>query len=128
MASSLEEKIEEAIFQGVLRRYLYSKEVLWSTLFPDINRAYRNRRVDFYFKHLGLIIEAQGVQHYSPTAFDGNEELVVGRFDNQIKRDNLLRRLAEENSYTLIEVPYYVKNITEFLNNKVEECFNVRDN
>lgn len=66
-----------------------------------------NLELDCYNDDLKLALEYNGAQHYKYTPyFHKNKE----SFLNQQYRDELKRRMCEDNGITLIEVPYTVKN------------------
>ncbi len=58
-----------------------------------------------------------GAQHYKFIPhFHKNKEA----FRNQQYRDELKRRMCDDNNVTLIEVPYTVKDIPTYLYNKLK--------
>lgn len=66
-----------------------------------------NLELDCYNAELRLAVEYSGAQHYKYIPyFHKNREA----FLNQKYRDELKRRMCRDNSITLIEVPYTVKN------------------
>ena len=66
-----------------------------------------NLELDCYNDDLKLALEYNGAQHYRYTPyFHKNKE----SFLNQQYRDELKRRMCEDNGITLIEVPYTAKN------------------
>lgn len=79
-----------------------------------------NLELDCYNDTLKLGVEYNGQQHYKFTSFfHRNVEASV----NQKYRDELKRRMCEENGITLIEVPYTIKlnDIGPFLNLKLKQ-------
>jgi hypothetical protein len=82
-------------------------------------RGSYNLEIDCYSPKLKLGVEYNGIQHYKFTPhFHKNYEA----FRNQQYRDELKRRMCNENNVTLIEVPYTVKNkdIPAFLFEKLK--------
>jgi hypothetical protein len=78
-----------------------------------------NLELDCYSPELNLAVEYNGQQHYKFIPFfHKNKEA----FYNQKYRDELKRRMCEDNMITLIEVPYTVKveNIQKYL---IQELF-----
>ncbi len=72
-----------------------------------------NQRYDVWIPSLKVAIEYNGKQHYEYVAFfhkGGKSDLI-----NQKKRDIKKRKLSLENDIKLIEIPYTVKNIENFL-------------
>ena len=53
----------------------------------------------------------QGIQHYEPVDRFGGEE----GFKIQVKNDNFKRKFCEENKIKLIEIPYYIEDLEEYL-------------
>lgn len=79
-----------------------------------------NLEIDCFNPSLKLGVEYNGQQHYSYTSFfHQNKEASF----NQKYRDELKRRMCEENGINLIEVPYTVKlnDIGRFLNFKLKQ-------
>lgn len=69
-----------------------------------------------------ILIEYQGEQHYYPIDFDGKgEEVAKEKFEKQKINDNIKRKYCETNNITLIEIPYWIKNINIFLDNLLED-------
>lgn len=67
-------------------------------------------------KVVGLI-EYQGIQHYKPISIFGGEEA----FKIQCEKDYIKRKYAKDNNIPLIEVPYYEKNVNDFLINEISK-------
>lgn len=68
--------------------------------------------LDCYNENLQLAVEYQGRQHYVFTPhFHKNYET----FLNQKYRDELKRILCSQNNVDLIEVPYYIEDIEDYL-------------
>lgn len=64
-------------------------------------------------------IEYNGKQHYEPIEYFGGEK----QFKNQKRRDNIKRKFCKKNNIKLIEIPYWVEDIEDFLKtnlNKIE--------
>jgi hypothetical protein len=81
-----------------------------------------NLELDCFNADLGLAVEYNGQQHYRFTPyFHKNKEA----FHNQMYRDETKRRLCRENGIVLIEVPYTVTNIEDFLKKQLDEKFNL---
>lgn len=73
---------------------------------------------DFMIDDSDTIIEYQGAQHYEPIEYLGGYK----KFESQVKRDNIKLNFAENNGYTLIEVPYYLdtyKKVRNYLEKKL---------
>ena len=59
--------------------------------------------LDFYLPDYNIAIECQGIQHFKPLKIFGGEE----GFKSQIKRDELKKKLSEENGIKLL---YFAKS------------------
>lgn len=74
----------------------------------DINRSFR---IDFYLPDYNMFIEYNGEQHYVPKEYFGGQL----KFQEQIKRDEMLREYCKINKINLIEISYK-ENIKKVLN------------
>lgn len=79
-----------------------------------------NLELDCFNQTLKLAVEYNGQQHYSFTSFFHKN---VEASTNQKYRDELKRRMCQENGITLIEVPYTIKlhDIGPFLHLKLKK-------
>ena len=66
--------------------------------------------LDGYSRNLGLAFEYQGFQHYEPSFMYSPEE-----FAWQQQKDREKRVLCEIHKVILIEVPWMVRNLPEFV-------------
>lgn len=64
---------------------------------------------------LMALVEYQGMQHYEPIEFFGGKE----SFEYQQKNDNIKRNYCNINNIPLIEIPYTVENIEEYLDKQL---------
>ena len=75
--------------------------------------------LDFYLPERNMAIECQGIQHFEPIDFAGKGKRWANKlFKDNIKRDELKRRLCEENGIKIIYVDYKEK-VKEQLENKI---------
>ena len=91
---------------------------------PDIlknNVTGHNLEIDLYNEELKLGIEYNGQQHYKYCkGIHKNYE----HFQTQKYRDEIKKHLCKDNDITLIEVPYWEKDIESFLyNNLISKGF-----
>ena len=72
---------------------------------------------DFYLTQLETLIECQGMQHYRPIRWSKNTSIKQAEqnFQDLLHRDRIKKAWAGRNGYTLIVVPYTIKNIASFL-------------
>jgi hypothetical protein len=69
----------------------------------------RAMEIDAYYPPLRLGIEYNGAQHYIfPNKFHPDTKKGKEDFDSTVLRDQLKRRLAEEQGVRIITIPYYV--------------------
>lgn len=78
----------------------------------------KNLELDCYNRELGLAVEFNGIQHYKFTKRFHSSQ---GDFNEQKYRDVIKRQACKERGITLIEVPYYEKNISGFLSQKLAQ-------
>lgn len=76
---------------------------------PETNRCLE---LDFYCENLKIAIEVQGYQHYT---YPNHYHKTDVDFQNQIKRDELKKKLCQENNITLVCVSVD-NNFDEILN------------
>lgn len=69
----------------------------------------------FNNNELFALIEYQGRQHYEYIDFFGKN----GGFEKQQKRDAIKKKYCVKNHIPLIEIPYTIKDIEKFLENKI---------
>lgn len=76
---------------------------------------------DFYLPDYNVLIEYQGLQHYSPSIkFGGEEAFKIRQYHDQIKRDYCIK-----NKIKLLEIPYwYFDNIEKMLKDKLKKEVN----
>ena len=60
-------------------------------------------RYDFYLPEYNILIEFDGIQHFSPNHFYGGEE----EFEKRKSYDKYKNQYALEHGYTLIRIPYF---------------------
>lgn len=106
------------------RRFL---ETIFQVPFPKARPDFlknpvtgNNLELDCFNPTLKLGVEYNGQQHYSYTSFFHKN---VEASTNQKYRDELKRRMCQENGITLIEVPYTIKlnDIGPFLHLKLKQ-------
>lgn len=71
-------------------------------------------KVDFYLPDLHIYIEYNGEQHYRPVEYFGGQKA----FEDQQKRDALVRNYIAQLQEKLLEIPYYQFNEIEVILNK----------
>lgn len=86
-----------------------------------INITGYKMELDMYNKELQIGIEYQGIQHYEENLFFHRKS---GSFQEQLEKDKLKRELCKENGVFLIEIPYYEKNINNYLCKVLYHYFN----
>lgn len=101
-----------------IKKYLQKKHIKFKPQY----RTIINKRIhifDFAIidkKGVKIFIEYDGEQHYKPISIFGGEE----GFKERQKRDKEKDIFCKVNNILLIRVPYYEKNINNFLNQKLK--------
>nr|DAF97041.1 MAG TPA: restriction enzyme [Siphoviridae sp. ctg6c78] len=77
---------------------------------------------DFYLPEYNLMIEYDGIQHYEPMRFHGeNSEENLLDFKKQQRRDKIKDKYCEDNNINLLRIPYWeTKNIETIINNHLQ--------
>lgn len=99
--------------EELIKHYLDKKGIKYSQEKPVFDTGLR---FDFYLEDLNIVIEFQGKQHYEPVAHYGG----YGTFRKQQHRDEKKRLYCREYCIGLIEIPYYVPDIIDFLERRME--------
>ena len=74
--------------------------------------------IDFYLPKYKCFIEFHGQQHYYPVDFGmSDKSKIIEKFNNQVKRDILLRQYCSDNNITLIEIKYDILDIKSYIIN-----------
>lgn len=88
----------------MIREYLEDNSIKYISQFkPNNLKDKRNLSYDFYLPDNNVLIEYQGIQHYEPRPFFGEEY-----FKTQVKHDRIKKEFANANGYHLICIPYSV--------------------
>lgn len=84
----------------------------------------KNLELDCYNHRLRLAVEYNGIQHYKfPNYFHKSKE----EFIQQVRRDDLKRRLCDEHGVYLIVVPYTKKdNLEQYLKQEYERYLQLK--
>ena len=80
-------------------------------------------RYDFILEKYNMVIECQGIQHEKAVRFYNavTQEEAEKKFKEQLLRDELKRKYAEEHGIDLLYIWYYeLDNIPEILKNKLK--------
>ena len=74
---------------------------------------------------LVAIIEYQGRQHYEPVDFAGKgEEWAINNLKEIKKRDQVKRDYCLDNGISLIEIPYWMKDVESYLEEQMDKIIN----
>lgn len=100
--SKCRESKGELFVEDILKQLKISYQTQYKIGFKGIYM-----KVDFLveFNNKKFIIEYNGQQHYIPVKYFGGEL----KFEQQVKRDNILRQYCLQNDITLIEIKYDMK-------------------
>ncbi|ANH50535.1 homing endonuclease [Staphylococcus phage pSco-10] len=102
-----------------VEKYLNSRDIKFETQKKFSDLVYkRNLSYDFYLPELNILIEYNGAQHYMPIDSFGGKEA----YEQQVIKDNIKRKYANEKGYKLIEIKYtekYYNTIARYLDKKL---------
>lgn len=103
-----------------LRTIFKNCSVEFKTIKDSTLSFQKSLRVDFYikYKNLEIIVEYNGLQHYAPVNFSGDNIRSIKNFERQQKRDEWLRQYCKENNIVLIEIDgrlYKGNSISDYL-------------
>lgn len=101
-----------------IRVYLENKHIdyVQEKSFDDLR--YRSKlRFDFYLPTYRIAIEYDGLQHFKPVNFSGNNKNdYIKIYEEQLKRDKLKNLYCEKNKILLIRIKYN-ENVASILDN-----------
>lgn len=97
----------------------FEREKMFSTC-----RDKRKLPFDFCFSVSGIdfLCEYDGIQHFKETKYYSST-----RLEGVKRRDSIKSKWASDNGYSLIRVPYTVKDVGGFLSEKIQEHVNKGD-
>lgn len=84
--------------------------------FPDL-KYIANLRCDFYLPLHNLVIEYNGIQHYEALEIFGG----LSGLESTIKRDNAKRKFLKESNISILEIPYFIKDIEALILDWVDQ-------
>lgn len=102
--------------EKAVAKYLKGAKIKFNEQVP-LKIGNRQLYLDFQLED-GTIIEYNGRQHYEYTPYFHKSE---SDFIRQCERDKDLRNYCQKNNVKLIEIPYSIVNIDEYLNQKLCE-------
>ena len=76
---------------------------------------------DFYLSEYNILIEFDGKQHYIPVNFYGCSDEQAQKIHLElIKNDKIKNKYCDDNNIHLIRIPYTIKNVEKYLNDKLK--------
>jgi len=109
-----QKKITESHGEKKCREFL---ENYFSLSFPKVRPKFLNGlELDCYNENLRLAIEYNGIQHYKYTPFFHK---TPRDFLSQIERDRIKKKICAQNNIFLISVPYTVRDIPQYIQEKL---------
>lgn len=109
--SSYERKFEEHLIQNNIK---YKSEYRFNGC-----RDIKPLPFDFYLTQYDCLVEIDGMQHFEPVAFNGDQKDAEKRFALQKKHDKIKQVYCANNNIPLLRVPY-----TWFMDDTWQEKFN----
>lgn len=97
----------------IVKRYLDKKGISYV---QEKQVGNTRMRFDFFLDELNIVIEYQGKQHYEPVKIYGGWK----GLEDQQERDCEKRQYCRDHLIGLIEVPYYIPDIEDYLNRRIE--------
>lgn len=104
-----------------IRNYLNSNSIKYipQKKFQDLkDKTYLS--YDFYLPDYHILIEYQGIQHYTSSEYFGGDK----QLEKQQEHDNLKRRYAKDNGYRLLELKYTLNTqelVDKYLKRRIKD-------
>jgi hypothetical protein len=98
----------EALVRDILTKHRLEFEE--QKKFPDL-KYIANLRCDFYLQSQNLVIEYNGIQHYEALEIFGG----LSGLESTIKRDNAKRNFLKKSNISLLEIPYFTKDVESLI-------------
>jgi len=99
--------------ESQIKKYLEKvvSDLKCQTDFSKISKSLLHKGiiVDFWIPSLNCVIEVHGIQHYKPSGFGRDKVQTQIAFNNQINRDEKLKKLCIQYNLNYIEIPYTEK-------------------
>lgn len=86
--------------------YLIEHKIVFKTEYSFGDDVVKTLRFDFYLPFQQICIEYDGEQHYSPVAFDGDNETAYAKFQQCQINDAIKNQYCNDKNITLIRIPY----------------------
>lgn len=104
-----------------IRNYLNSNSIKYipQKKFQDLkDKTYLS--YDFYLPDYHILIEYQGIQHYTSSEYFGGDK----QLEKQQEHDRIKRRYAKDNGYRLLELKYTLNTqelVDKYLNRRIKD-------
>ena len=96
-------KCNKSLGEIKIRQWLIRNEYLFEEQKTfDGCKSKKSLSYDFFLPEVSVLIEYQGIQHYTPVDFFGGEDALR----EQQERDNIKRMYAQKHGYRLLEIDY----------------------
>jgi len=101
--------------EGMAQNYLQSKNICFIREYTYTDC--KNKAVlpfDFYLPDYKVLIEVDGIGHYKPTKFNGNESIAQPTYEATVHNDNIKNKYCETNNIPLLRIPYWSFDTLEY--------------
>jgi len=117
----------QSSIEGMTQNFLQSKEIAFirEHTYPDC----KNKAVlpfDFYLPEYNALIEVDGIGHYKPTNFNGNESIAIPTYEATVQNDSIKNTYCEKNNIPLLRIPYWSFDSLEY-QDKINNFLSIGD-
>ena len=116
-------KSEQLVYEYACKLYKKSNVIYQHRPF-FLRSNHGQMSYDVFVSGLNVAIEYQGKQHFEPVEIFGGEE----SYKTQVIRDELKKKLSEENGITLVYINYDEDISTDLIKEKVETALQAKKN
>jgi very-short-patch-repair endonuclease len=100
-----------------IQKYLDENNIQYNYQHKFKNSSIKRLKFDFYLPPYRLLIEFNGGQHYESVKHWGG----IKDYNKRKNRDNKKKAFAKRNHYHFLEIPYFSKNPTKMIDDKIKE-------
>lgn len=113
--------------EGLVQNYLSIKNIdfIMEYKYQDC----RNKEplpFDFYLPQFNALIEVDGVGHYKPTSFNGNESIAQSTYESTVQNDSTKNQYCKDNNIPLLRIPYWDFDTLDY-QSKINKFLSIED-